>query len=82
MARLNLFIEQMITHRNNRVILNLESSKTSDKLLKALELFRPHINGHKTAINLFNEALEEVREMERNVVSKTTELKEIPKFKS
>lgn len=38
--------------------------KTSEKLLKAFHSFRPHISGHKTAMDLFFEALREVEKME------------------
>lgn len=39
--------------------------RTSDKLKEAFEQFRPHIVGHKTAMDLFCEALEEVEKMEQ-----------------
>jgi hypothetical protein len=41
--------------------------KTSDKLYEAFDKFRPHINGHRTAMNLFLEALKEVEEMEQEL---------------
>lgn len=41
--------------------------KTSDKLSEAYNKFRPHINGHRTAMNLFFEALREVEEMEQEL---------------
>lgn len=41
--------------------------KTSDKLIEAYDKFRPHINGHKTAMDLFLEALKEVKEMEQEL---------------
>ena len=37
---------------------------TTQKLEKTFELFRPHIIGHITGMNLFIEALEEVSKME------------------
>lgn len=42
----------------------------SDKLLRAFDVFLPHISGHKTHMNLFLEAVEEVREMEEKEASK------------
>jgi hypothetical protein len=41
--------------------------KTSDKLIEAFEKFRPHINGHRTSIDLFLEALKEVEVMEQEL---------------
>ena len=41
--------------------------KTSDKLIEAYDKFRPHINGHRCAMNLFLEALKEVEEMEKEL---------------
>ena len=38
--------------------------KASDKLEEAFKRFRPHINGHATAMDLFHEALKEVKKME------------------
>ena len=40
---------------------------TAEKLLKAFEQFRPHINGHKTAIDLFFEAVKEVEDLQKQV---------------
>lgn len=40
---------------------------TKEKLLKAFDQFRPHINGHKTAMNLFFEAVEEVEKLQEQV---------------
>ena len=37
---------------------------TAKKLLTAFEEFRPHINGHTTAINLFLEAVDEVSDLQ------------------
>ena len=39
----------------------------SDKLWKAFQEFRPHINGHKTAIDLFFQGLEEVKNNENRL---------------
>lgn len=41
--------------------------KTVNKLMQAFEKFRPHINGHKTAMELFFEAVREVEELEKKV---------------
>ena len=41
--------------------------KTVNKLMQAFEIFRPHINGHKTAMELFFEAVREVEELEKKV---------------
>jgi hypothetical protein len=41
--------------------------KISDKLIEAFERFRPHVNGHISAINIFLEAVEEVKEMENEL---------------
>ena len=38
--------------------------KTSTKLKEVFDKFRPHTNGHETAINLFLEAVKEVEKME------------------
>jgi len=38
--------------------------KTSEKLIRAFEEFRPHLTGHETAMDLFLEALYEVEKME------------------
>ena len=38
--------------------------KTSDKLLTAFNEFRPHIQGHNTAMDLFLEAVSEVQLLE------------------
>lgn len=40
---------------------------TKEKLLKAFEQFRPHINGHKTAIDLFFEGIKEVEDLQKQV---------------
>lgn len=40
---------------------------TKEKLLKAFEQFRPHINGHKTAIDLFFEGIKEVEDLQEQV---------------
>ncbi len=40
---------------------------TAEKLLKAFEHFRPHINGHKTAMDLFFEAVKEVEDLQKQV---------------
>ena len=40
---------------------------TKEKLLKAFERFRPHINGHKTAIDLFFEGIKEVEDLQEQV---------------
>lgn len=40
--------------------------KTSEKLLKAFQQFRPHINGHRTAMELFFEAVKEVEDKEQS----------------
>lgn len=52
--------------------------KTSDKLLKAFDEFRPHINGHTTSINLFFEALEEIKQIEEELMQEY--MKEYPPF--
>ena len=39
--------------------------KPSEKLLKAFDEFRPHLSGHKTAIELFLFAIEEVKYLEQ-----------------
>ena len=39
--------------------------KTSDNLKEVFDKLRPHINGHKTLIEQFHEAIQEVEEMER-----------------
>jgi len=41
--------------------------KTSDKLLKAFQEFRPHIVGHNTAMELFLEAVNEVAVYEKAI---------------
>ena len=43
---------------------------TSDKLLRAFDVFRPHIHGHTTHMNLFLEAVEEVKKMEEKETAK------------
>lgn len=40
---------------------------TKEKLLEAFQQFRPHINGHRTAMNLFFEAIEEVEKLQEQV---------------
>ena len=40
--------------------------KPSEKLLKAFNEFRPHLSGHKTTIELFLFAVEEVKCLEQN----------------
>ena len=52
---------------------------TKDKLLKAFDEFRPHINGHKTAMDLFFEAIEEVDSMQSEIdkLRQTCECKNI-----
>lgn len=40
---------------------------TAEKLLKAFEQFRPHINGHKTAMDLFFEGVKEVEDLQKQV---------------
>jgi len=41
--------------------------KTEEKLLEAFDKFRPHINGHKTAIDLFFEGIAEVEKMQKEL---------------
>lgn len=56
--------------------------KTSEKLEQAFHEFRPHINGHNTAMELFLEALREVKDLESRLTISDEEIERVFWYKS